>query len=84
MPPPHPREPARSSAAHALAIALEHDPTLRERNDEAGLRGRLHDAELLVERLALAVAAGDPTPLREYADWTAAALSPPQASRWAT
>ena len=57
-------------AAHALAITLERDPTLRERNDEAGLRARLHDAELLLERLVLAVAAGDPTPLREYADWT--------------
>ena len=64
------REAAPQLAAHALAIALENDPTLRERNDEMGLRARLHDAELLVERLGLAVAAGDPTPLREYADWT--------------
>lgn len=54
----------------ALAVAVERDPTLRERNDEAGLRGRLRDAELLADRLATCVAADDPTPLREYADWT--------------
>ena len=46
------------------------DPTLRERNDDAGLRARLHDATLLVEQVALSVAAADPTPAREYADWT--------------
>lgn len=43
---------------------------MRERTDEAGLRGRLRDAELLAERVAICVAADDPTPAREYADWT--------------
>lgn len=57
-------------AARALAVALDHDPTMRERHDEAGLRARLHDAELLAERVALCVAADDVTPIREYADWT--------------
>ena len=57
--------------AMALATALDRDPTLRERNDEVGLRQRLRDAELLADRVALAVAAGDPAPAREYADWTA-------------
>lgn len=57
-------------AARALAVALDGDPTLRERTDEAGLRGRLRDAELLAERIAICVAADDPTPAREYADWT--------------
>jgi hypothetical protein len=57
-------------AARALEVALDADPTLRERNDEAGLRARMHDAVLLAERIAIAVAAGDPTPAREYADWT--------------
>jgi hypothetical protein len=57
-------------ASRALSVAIDADPTLRERNDEAGLRARLHDARLLAERLAVCVAAGDPTPLREYADWT--------------
>jgi hypothetical protein len=57
--------------ARALAAAIDRDPTLRDRNDEIGLRQRLRDAELLAERIALAVAADDPTPAREYADWTA-------------
>jgi hypothetical protein len=57
-------------AARALAIALDADRTLRERNDEAGLRARLHDAELLAERLSVALATGDPAPMREYAEWT--------------
>lgn len=64
------RERAPELAAKALAVALESDPTLRERNDEAGLRARLHDASLLAERVAVCVAANDPTPIREYADWT--------------
>ena len=81
LPPPDPtaglpdaarriRAEAPRLAARALSVALEADPTLRARNDEVGLRSRLHDAELLAERLALCVAAGDPTFLREYADWT--------------
>ena len=64
------RAAAPQLAARALAVALENDPTLRERNDETGLRGRLRDAELLADRVALAVAANDPGPAREYADWT--------------
>ena len=43
------------------------------RYDELGLRERLHDAALLADRIALSVAAGDPGPAREYADWTAPA-----------
>jgi hypothetical protein len=58
-------------AARALETALERDPTLRQRNDEIGLRQRLRDTELLAERIALSVAAGDPALAREYADWTA-------------
>ena len=64
------RESAPLLAARALAVALDEDPTLRERNDETGLRQRLRDAELLAHRVALAVAADDPSPAREYADWT--------------
>lgn len=64
------RERAPELAARALAVALDRDPTLRERNDEIGLRGRLRDAELLAERVAICVAADDPTPASEYADWT--------------
>lgn len=65
------RENAPQLAALALAVAIERDATLRERYDEIGLRQRLHDAELLAERVAVSVAAGDPTAAREYADWTA-------------
>lgn len=62
------REHAPRLAARALEVAIDRDPTLRERNDEVGLRARLHDAELLAERLALAVGIDDPTPMREYAE----------------
>jgi hypothetical protein len=64
------RENAPQLAARALAVAIERDPTLRDRYDEIGLRQRLRDAELLAERVAVAVAADDPTAAREYADWT--------------
>ena len=57
-------------AARALAVAIDHDPTLRVRYDEVGLRERLRDAELLAERIATAVAEGDPNVAGEYADWT--------------
>jgi hypothetical protein len=62
---------APTLAARALAVALDRDPSLRDRNDEVGLRQRLLDAELLAERVALAVASDDPSPAREYAVWTA-------------
>lgn len=56
--------------ARALQVAIEADPTIRERHDEAGQRHLLHGATLLAERVALAVAVGDPSPASEYADWT--------------
>jgi hypothetical protein len=64
------RDAAPRLAARALEVAIDRDPTLRERTDEASLRARLRDAELLAERIAIAVAADDPTATREYADWT--------------
>lgn len=51
-------------------MALDADPKIRAHTDEDGLRGRLHDAELLAERIAICVAADTTTPMREYADWT--------------
>lgn len=57
-------------AARALAVAIERDPTLRERYDEIGLRERLHDAEALAERIATAVAEDDPDVAGLYADWS--------------
>jgi hypothetical protein len=58
-------------AARTLAIAIERDPTVRERYDEIGLRQLLRDARGLVDRLALAVAANDPGLAAEWADWVA-------------
>ena len=59
---------ARISAA-ALEAAIEADPTIRARFDEAGLRRLLHDGELLTERLSICVAGEEVRWLAEYADW---------------
>jgi hypothetical protein len=61
------REAGPRLAARALEVAIQGDPTMRVRYDEAGLRGRVHDAELIADRLANAVAVADPTVLGEYA-----------------
>jgi hypothetical protein len=58
-------------AARALEIAIDRDPTLRERYDEIGLRQLVRDARGYVERVALAVAANDPAITAEWADWVA-------------
>jgi hypothetical protein len=58
-------------AARALEIAFDKDPTLRDRYDELGLRKLLRDAGTLLERIAVAVASGDPEPLRLFADQVA-------------
>jgi hypothetical protein len=62
------REAAPTLAARALEVALERDPTMRERNGADGLRARLHDADLLAQRLALAVGVDDPQAMAEYAE----------------
>jgi len=58
-------------AARALSVAMDADPTIRDRYDETGQRQLLRDATLLAERIALSVAAGTPLPAHEYAEWTA-------------
>lgn len=58
-------------AARALAVAMDADPTIRDRYDETGQRQLLRDAALLAERISLCVAAGNPGPAHEYAEWTA-------------
>jgi hypothetical protein len=58
-------------AARALRVAMDGDPTIEARYDEAGLRHLLHDAELLAERVALCVATNESRLAREYAEWTA-------------
>jgi hypothetical protein len=65
------RDQAPRLAARALTVAIEADPTIRERYDEAGQRHLLRDAELLAERVALSVASAAPNPAAEYADMTA-------------
>jgi hypothetical protein len=62
------RDRAPVLAARALEVAIDRDPTIRTRNDEAGLRARLWDATLLAQRLAIAVRQDDPLPMREYAE----------------
>jgi hypothetical protein len=58
-------------AARSLEIAIDADPTIRSRYDEPALRNLLRDAEVFVERLALCVAADDPSFLEQFADQTA-------------
>lgn len=57
-------------AARALQVAIDADPTINDRYDETGQRHLLRDAELLAQRVALAVAAANPLPAEEYAEWT--------------
>lgn len=58
-------------AGRALRAAMDADPTIGSRYDETGLRLLLHDAELLVERIALCLETGVADLAREYAEWTA-------------
>ncbi len=58
-------------AARALEAAVEHDPTIRTRYDEVGLRHLLRDTELLTERLAMCLGSDNPRWLIEYAEWIA-------------
>ncbi len=54
--------------ARALEIAVERDPTFRDRYDELGLRHLLRDTEAFIDRIALSVATDDPSPMSEFAD----------------
>ena len=62
---------AERLGARALRVAMDRDATIETRNDEAGLRQLLLDAQLLAERVALTLETGDPGLTREYAEWTA-------------
>ncbi|HTC85760.1 MAG TPA: hypothetical protein VK656_03605 [Candidatus Acidoferrum sp.] len=52
----------------ALEATTAGDPTLAERIGETGLRQLLRDTEVWVDRIALSVAAGDPEPMRAFAE----------------
>lgn len=54
---------------HATELLVTRDPTLRDRLGEAGLRALLRDTDVYLERVARAVASGDPGQLSEWADW---------------
>jgi hypothetical protein len=47
-------------ATRALEIAIDHDPTLRDRYDEIGLRRLLRDTAVLVDRVVESLADGSP------------------------
>jgi hypothetical protein len=53
----------------ALEIAIEQDPSMRDRHGELGLRKLLRDTEALIDRLAIAVASGDRMAVAAWADW---------------
>lgn len=57
-------------AARALEIAIDRDPTLRERHDEHAVRRLLRDTAVLIDRIVDAMAAGDPEPARGFAEAT--------------
>jgi hypothetical protein len=52
----------------ALEAAVEADPTIRERLGDLGLRQLLRDTEIWVDRIAMAVGAGDPSILASWAE----------------
>jgi hypothetical protein len=58
-------------SARALRAAMDADPTIAGRYDEAGQRILLHDTELLAERFALCLETGEPGLAHEYAEFTA-------------
>lgn len=55
-------------AERAFAVALDADPTLRQRHDEAALRRLLDDARTLIQNVAGAVASGDTGAIRVWAE----------------
>jgi hypothetical protein len=55
-------------AARALEIAIDRDPTLRERYDEIGLRRLLRDTAVLIDRVVDAMADGNPDRARVFAE----------------
>jgi len=56
--------------ARALEVALERDPAFRDRYDEIGLRQLLRDTEIIIDRVALSIAANDPRFVAKWADQT--------------
>jgi hypothetical protein len=57
-------------AGRALEIALDRDPTLRDRHDELAMRRLLRDTLALIDRVVESIALGDPAPARSFAEAT--------------
>jgi hypothetical protein len=57
-------------AARALEIAIDRDPTLRDRHDEYAMRRLLRDTAVLIDRIVDAMAANDVGPARAFAEAT--------------
>ena len=55
-------------ATRALEIAIDRDPTIRDRHDELALRRLLRDSAVLLDRIVEAVADGDAEPARVFAE----------------
>ena len=58
-------------AARALETAIDRDPTIRERYDDARLRKLLHDTGVLLDQVSTAVASSDPGVVAAWAEWLA-------------
>ena len=54
-----------------MAVALDIDPTLRDRHDDLVREALLADLEAFVDRLGVAVASGDPRAMATFADLVA-------------
>ncbi|HET7474052.1 MAG TPA: hypothetical protein VFJ71_13065 [Candidatus Limnocylindrales bacterium] len=57
-------------AARALEIALDRDPTMRDRHDTIAVRKLLRDTVALVDRVVESIAARDVEPARTFAEAT--------------
>ena len=55
-------------AVRALEIAIDRDPSLRDRHDEYAMRRLLRDTVVLVDRVVDAMAAGSPELARTFAE----------------
>jgi hypothetical protein len=58
-------------ASRALEVAVDRDPTMRDRFDDVGLRELLADAEVELDRIALSIASMEPRFVAEWAEWVA-------------
>lgn len=55
-------------AARALEIALDRDPTIRDRHDEIAVRRLLRDTVVLIDRVVDSMATGSPEAARVFAE----------------